>query len=243
MTHKTKGIILRTVKYGETSLIITAFTELFGIQTYIVNGVRSSKQGSSKGNYFQPAIILDMVVYHNEQKAIHRIKEYHFAHLYKHISGDVIKNCIALYMVELLQKCLKQPEANPDLFSFCEEALLQLDTAGKTITANFLLFFSLHLPHFFGFRMNDNYDHSNDFLDLREGNFMDHQPIHPHFITGEKAAIISQLLKVMQPAELSELRLNQTTRRELLLHYQDYYALHIPDFGHIRTLQVLHEVL
>jgi DNA repair protein RecO (recombination protein O) len=37
MTHKTKGIILRTVKYGETSLVVTAFTELFGIQAYMVN--------------------------------------------------------------------------------------------------------------------------------------------------------------------------------------------------------------
>ncbi len=37
--HNTKGIVLRTVKYGETSVIVTIFTELFGIQSYIVNGV------------------------------------------------------------------------------------------------------------------------------------------------------------------------------------------------------------
>lgn len=29
--HKTKGIVLGTVKYGETSIIVTIFTELFGL--------------------------------------------------------------------------------------------------------------------------------------------------------------------------------------------------------------------
>ena len=57
MTHKTKGIVLRTVKYGETSLVVTMFTELFGVQTYMVNNVRTSKQASSKANHFQPGAI------------------------------------------------------------------------------------------------------------------------------------------------------------------------------------------
>ena len=47
--HKTNGIVLRTVKYGETSLVVTLFTELFGVQSYLVNGVRvSSKKGMGK---------------------------------------------------------------------------------------------------------------------------------------------------------------------------------------------------
>ena len=32
MLHKTPGIVLRTVKYGDTSVILSIFTELFGIQ-------------------------------------------------------------------------------------------------------------------------------------------------------------------------------------------------------------------
>jgi DNA repair protein RecO (recombination protein O) len=57
--HKTKGLVLRTVKYGETSIIVTIFTELFGVQTYLVNGVRSSsKKGAGKAGLFQPAACL-----------------------------------------------------------------------------------------------------------------------------------------------------------------------------------------
>jgi DNA repair protein RecO (recombination protein O) len=243
MTHKTKGIVLRTVKYGETSLVVTIFTELFGLQTYMVNGVRTSKQSSQKANYFQPTSIVDMVVYHNEQKSMQRIKEFKWSYLYEHVLTDVIKNSIALYMVELLHKCLKQPEENIELFHFCEDVLIQLDKADKSITANIALYFVLQLPYFFGFRMDDNYTNEQAILDLQEGNFVSQQPIHPYFLDGENALLTSQLLKVMHPQELQQFRLNQDIRRKLLLSYHDYYALHIQDFGQMKTLMILHEVL
>ena len=243
MTHKTKGIVLRTIKYGETSLVVTIFTELFGVQTYMVNGARSSKKNPAKANYFLPGAILDLVVYHAEQKNMQRIREFSWAVLYQQVLSDVIKNCIALYMVELLHKCLKQPEQNAELFYFCEDALLQLDTASKTVTANFALYFALHLTQFFGFKMSDGYSQSQHILDLQEGYFTNEHPHHQNFIDGENALLTSQLLKAMQPNELAQLKLHHDTRRKLLLQYHDYYALHIPDFGQMKTLGVLHEVL
>jgi DNA repair protein RecO (recombination protein O) len=142
MIHKTKGIVLRSVKYGETSLIVSVYTELFGLQSYIVNGIRaSSKKGVTKSNLFQPAAILDLIVYHNELKNLQRIKEFRWSYLYHHVFFDVIKNSVALFMVELLQKCLKQPEANSDLFSFAEDAFIKLDECSELVLANYPLFF------------------------------------------------------------------------------------------------------
>jgi DNA repair protein RecO (recombination protein O) len=250
MTHKTRGIVLRTVKYGETSLVVTMFTELFGIQTYMVNGVRSNGKTQNKAALLQPAAICDMLVYHNSQKAMQRIKEIKWGVLYKDIFGHIIKNSVALYMVELLHKCLKQPEPNTDLYHFCEDALLALDGADKTVTANFALFFSLQLPHFFGFRpqpvLMDGEAVSETaaiYFDLREGCFDVQQPVHPHFIEGAAAQATAQLLKVMHPAELSDFALHHTLRRQLLLAYQDFFALHLHEFGQLKTLQVMQTVL
>ena len=242
--HDTKGIVLRTVKYGETSIIVTIFTELLGFQSYLINGVRaSSKKGSGKANLFQPSAILDLVVYHNELKQLNRIKEFHWAHLYKNLLSDVKKNAVALYMVELLTKCLKQPEANPDLFYFVEDAFLHLDESNEMVTANFPLYFALHLPVFFGFRINDNFSSQNSFLDLEEGSFTDQRPSHTFFLEDKQAAITSQLLKTQRPEELDQIKLNHDSRRELLHLYEKYYALHIQDFGTLRTLPVLREIL
>src|SRR5258705_3891031 len=242
--HKTKGIVLRTVKYGETSIIVTIFTELFGVQSYIVNGVRSStKKGTGKANLFQPSAILDMVIYHNELKHLNRIKEFKWDYLYQHILSDVKKNAVALFMVELLTKCLKQPESNSDLFNFVEDSFLHLDESSDAVTANFPLFFALHLPVFFGFRFTDNYNTENSFLDLQEGRFVHEHPHHPHFLEDKQAAVTSQLLKIMQPEELEDVRLNHDFRRNLLYVYETYYALHVQDFGTMKTLPVLREIL
>ncbi len=242
--HKTKGIVLRTVKYGETSVIVTLFTELFGIQSYLVNRVRaSSKKGTGKANMFQPAAILDLVVYHNELKQLNRIKEFRWSIIYQHILTDVPKNAVALFMVELLTKCLKQPESNPDLFHFVEDCFLYLDNSSGTVTANLPLFFALHLPIHFGFRITDNYSERYHFLDLQEGGFTAIQPTHPHFLEEKQSVVTSQLLKVMQPEELDDIKLNHEFRRQLLHRYETYYALHIQDFGTMKSLPVLREVL
>jgi len=242
--HKTKGIVLRTVKYGETSVIVTIFTELFGVQSYLVNGVRTStKKGAGKASLFQPSALLDMVVYHNELKHLNRIKEFKWSYLYQHILSDVPKNAVALFMVELLTKCLKQPEANPDLFHFTEDVFMKLDESKGAVMANLPLFFALHLPHFFGFRIDDNYSLRNSYFDMNEGSFVPEHPHHPHFLEGKQATVTSQLLKVQQVEELEEVRLHHDFRRDLLYLYETYYALHIHDFGKMKSLPVLREIL
>ena len=244
MIHKTKGIVLRAVKYGETSLVLTLFTELFGLQSYIVNGVRTvSKKGSSKSVFFQPSAVLDLVVYHNEYKNLQRIKEYKWAHLYQHIFSDVRKNAVAVFMIELLTKCLKQPEPSPELFYFVEDALIHLDGATDTVTANFPLFFALHLAVFFGFRIHDEFSEEKHYLDLEEGLFKTITPSHLNYLDDKAAEITSYILKAQQPNELEDLKLNQEFRRFLLSSYEAYYRLHISDFGSMKTLPVLKEMM
>ena len=173
ITHKTKGIVLRTVKYGETSVITTVYTELFGIQSYIAKGVRqSSKQGLAKANHFQPSAILQMEVYHNELKNLQFIKEYQWSYLYENIFLNVVKNAAAMYIIELLQHTLKQPEANPELFYLIEGTLKQLDKGNETLTANLPLYFILHLATELGFRLQGEYSKRTPVLDLREGSFV-----------------------------------------------------------------------
>ncbi len=236
--------MLRTVKYGETSLIVSIFTELFGLQSYLVNGVRaSSKKGAGKANLFQPGAILEMVVYHNELKQLQRIKEFKWGVIYQKILIDVPVNAVALFIIELLSKCVKQPEANPDLYHFAEDALVHLDQSAGTVTANFPLYFAVHLPVFFGFRISDNFTQANSLLDLQEGCFVHDPPPHANYLDDRPAAVTAELLRIQHPADLSQLRLNHEFRRGLLQAYEDYYALHLSDFGRLRTLPVLRAVL
>ncbi len=243
MIQTTKGIVLRSVKYGETSLVVTIFTELFGLQSYLVNGVRTaSKKGSSKSAMFQPSAILELVAYHNEFKNLQRLKEYKWDQLYHHIFSDIWKNAVAVFIIDLLTKSLKEPEPNPDLFYFTEDALMALDNAAPSIAANMPLFFALNLAGFFGFQISDEYSSSHQYLDLEEGRFVTTQPQHANYLEGKEAEVISQLLKTLQPADLAELPLNHEFRRKLLQWIELFYAINIQDFGTLKTLPVLREL-
>ncbi len=242
MIHSTKGMVLRTVKYGETSLIAGIFTELFGIRSYIINGVRTQKK-TSKAHFFQPASLLEMEVYHNDLKNLQRIKDLKWSYLYKNIFSDVTKNAVALYMVELLQKCLKQPEANADLFLFCEDAFIHLDVATPEVTGNFPIFFAMQLSQFFGLALHDNYSEDRKYFSISEGNFINTSSQNGYMLEEIASYYISQLLKARHPDELKEIKLNKNIRTTILAALEKYYMFHIAEFGAMKTLPILHELL
>lgn len=242
MIFATNGIVLRTIKYGETSIIATVFTEILGVQSYLVNGVRTQKK-TVKAHFYQAASLLEMQVYHSELKNLQRIKEVKWSVIYKTILSDVIKNSVALYMVELLYKCLKQPESNPDLFSFCEDAFTQLDNAPDNITANFPLYFALQLSQFFGFQLQNNYSEKNHLFDIREGKFINEAAIGPDYVNNELSFYLSELSRAMHPVDLNDIKMNRPSRMALLKELENFYSWNIPDFGKMKTLDILQEVL
>lgn len=243
MIHSTKGIVLRTVAYSETSIIAQLYTELFGLQSYLINGVRSGKKSALKGNLFQPAAILELEVYRNEQKNLQRIREARWHYLYKQIFFNIPKNTVALFITELLQKVIRQPEQNTSLYNFIEDAYMHLDNADARITAGYPLFFALHLTTFLGFHINDDYGPDKSLFDLREGEFIKEPPLHPYYIDRDTSAGISALLKIRLPEELHQIQFSGEKRRSLLEYIIQFYRLHVQDFGSMKSLPILREIL
>jgi DNA repair protein RecO (recombination protein O) len=245
MTHKTKGIVLRTIQYGETSVISSVYTELFGLQSYIVKGVRqATKKTQSKQMYFQPAAILEMEVYHNHLKNLQFIKEYKWGYLYKRVLFDVVRNAIAQFMIELFQHAIKQPEANPELFYLLEGSLLEADKGSDTIAANLPLYFILHLATESGFQLQGNYSNTiAAVLDLKEGVYIEAEPSHTDFVAGFIAETISKIQHIQFYNDLENIKLNRQKRRQILEALLLYISFHITDFKELKTLPVLQEIL
>jgi DNA repair protein RecO (recombination protein O) len=243
MLHKTRGIVLRVVKYGDTSVIASIFTELFGIQSYIVNGVRSAKPKAAKGNLLQPGNILEMVVYHHEQKNLQRISEFKLAYIYTALHFNVVKNTVALYMIELLQRCLKQPEQQEDLYYLAEHTLQLLDHSEAPVAANLPLYFTLKLAEMLGFRLNGRYSEYTPYLDLEEGTFVDLPPHHSNHLDDVNSELTDMLFQCPELAALARITMSKDRRRKLLYSYLDFLKLHLPDFTDLHSPSILHEIL
>src|SRR6187401_292767 len=149
MLHKTRGVVFRFTRYGETSIIVNIFTEMFGLQSYIVNGVRSAS-ARNKIALYQPLTLLELIVYHRPNANINRIKEARCLHPYQTITSDVRKSAIALFLNELLNKTVKDESHAADLCTFMINSFVMLDAIDRN-AENFHLFFMIRLSRLLGF--------------------------------------------------------------------------------------------
>lgn len=243
MLHKTRGIVLRTVKYGETSVIVTILTERFGVQAYLVNGVRTErKTGSARAALLQPSSILDLVVYHHGSRNLERISEIRAGYLYRTLYDDPVKNAVALYLVELLLRSLKQPEENSPLYLFAENSLRMLD-ADNSAAANLPLYFTLRLGEMLGFRFSGKFTPAAAFLDLMEGVFVAAPPHHPWFLDPENSRITDLLLSCNRMETIGRIPVTAERRRQLLQAYLEFFRFHQPDFAGLKSPAILREIL
>jgi DNA repair protein RecO (recombination protein O) len=148
MIHKTRGVVFRFTRFGETSIVVTIFTEAFGLQSYIVNSVRNAR-AKNKIALYQPLTLLDLVVYHKAHASLLRIREARCLYPYRHIGQDMIKTCIALFINEVLNKTVKEESHAGRLCGFVIESLIALDNAAQP--ENFHLVFLVRLSRLLGF--------------------------------------------------------------------------------------------
>ena len=107
MLHTTQGIVLSHIKYRETSIIAKIFTEAFGLQAYLVQGVRTKKPKYNIA-LFQPLTLLDMVVLHKKQRSIQRITEIRCYTPNSNILTNISKATIAIFIAEFLTKVIRE---------------------------------------------------------------------------------------------------------------------------------------
>ncbi|MFT4155018.1 DNA repair protein RecO [Parafilimonas sp.] len=244
MTHKTRGIVIKATNYGETSIIVAVYTELFGLQSYIVKGVRqATKKKPGSQIYFQPSAMLEMEVYHNALKNLQFIKEYKWGYLYEKVLFDVMRTAIAQFMIELFHHAIKQPEANPELFCLLEGSLLEADKGSDAAVANLPLYFILHLATESGFELHGNFSAQTPVLDLKEGAYASAEPFHADYISGFMAEAVSKIRHIQLYNELDNIRLNRQVRRQLLEALLVYLSHHLPDFQKLKSLPILQVML
>lgn len=240
MLHKTRGIVLKTTNYNESSVVVQVFTEKFGIQSYLINGVKKPK-AKIPINVLQPLHLLEMVVYHKQNTQIQRVSEASPAPLFKSIPYDVIKNTIVQFLNEVLYKSIRQQHVDEQLFEYLYNAISWFDET-EEFNVNFHLSFLMKLTRFLGFAPRPQSRIDQKYFDLQEGNFTSLSPIHPYFIGEVEGNSLMQLL-VTTFEKINEIKFTNTYRRLLLDKILIYYQLHTASFGQVKSHQVLEEVL
>jgi DNA repair protein RecO (recombination protein O) len=237
MQVATKGIVLSSIKYGDTSLIVRIFTFSDGIKSYLLRGILASKKGKLKTAYFQPLLQLDLIASHKNKGTLESITEAKVNYHYQSLHTDIAKNALTFFLAEMLSNSIHEEESNENLFNFIEAALQWLDAHDEF--ANFHLYFVLSLTKYFGFYPDtNNMDYM--YFDLLEGEFVKLPAINP-ILEGENLKHFKELLGIKFDA-IHTIKLNKRNRQELLKNLVLYFELHLQGFRKPKSLAVLNEV-
>ena len=216
MLVKTKGIVIRYIKYRETSIIVNIYTETYGMQSYIVNNIRSAKSRSSPA-LFQPLSLLELEVYHRKTAEINRLADWKTSEHLSSIYTDIKKATIAIFISEVLYKSIKETESQNGLFDFLYHSIHLFDSIEKGYE-NFHLQFLLKLVKYLGFGIHN---------------------VENAEIPGIDNVSISKLFDGSFESATS---ISNVDRRKMLDGLVRYYQAHIDGFGKIKSLDVLREV-
>jgi DNA repair protein RecO (recombination protein O) len=234
MLFKTEGIVLKSVPFGETSMISTIYTHSFGRQSYMINGVRTAK--SKTKNLLQPLTLLELVVYKRENKQIERIKELKALHLYQEIPFDVIKRSIGIFISEVIYKSITESTPDEELYVYLKETLLDLDQQ-KVTRADFPIRFLLRLSSYLGFAPMPLKPADCTIFDLQNGVFCNQTPYHLHYLTAEVSTLFAKFVQddLFIP--------NSKERAHILQIMEQYFQLHVTGFYKLSSPSILKEIL
>ena len=122
----------------------------------------------------QPLTLLEMEVSHRENKQLQYIKEFTRAYNYQSIPFDVLKSTVALLLLEVISKSIREHEQNEDMFHFIYESLCALDQSEK-LNPDFHLMFLVQFTRHLGFVPHGNYSTENPYFEMTEGIFISRQ--------------------------------------------------------------------
>lgn len=240
MDDKVEGIVLQSLRYGDSSLIVKVFTRNAGLRSYMVKGA-FSRGSKNRAALFQS---LNMISYVEAGKpsasALGYLKDVQLSNVYQSLPFEMHKRAILLYVGELLAKTLTEQERNTDLFDFIVQSLEWLDLT-ECRFANFPLYFTLELTRYLGFYPTANH-RSGSCFDMMEGRFVGNPPLHPYCFAPENAMLFNGMLGLgVDEACAFPLRAEQ--RRELLDGLLVFMRLHAPVMSGFHSHEVLKEVI
>lgn len=232
MLKKAEGIIVRILKYGESSMILDIFSPEQGIRSYIIGGVRGPKS-KSRAAMIRVLNLVRIQAYDKGGDKLNRIKEIEYNYIYKSIPFDVVKGLLASFLIEISRKSIRASDAYEDIYHYIVKGLIHLDNMQSGL-AHFHIHFLIGLTEKLGFQMNNNYDAQHPYFHLAEGAFVSWHQDHRYALDAQTSQHLSIYLSQNTP-----LKISKRSRLDLVQAIVSYYRYHISEFGELKTLPII----
>jgi|SRR5690554_2850079 len=233
-THS-KGVVLRSIDYSDTSAIVKIFTHNHGLRSFLIRAVKGKRK---KTAYLQPLSLIEIEYHLHERKDLLVAGNIRFLESYHSIPVHPHKRMVGLFLAEVLGEVVKSDHLDEPLFDYIHSHLLLFDL--EDWNANFHLFFLAGMTRYLGFY--PLLTESPRYFDLENGAFLPASGNH----TGHSKAIETEYLYRMFTAsweDLKALKMNREVRNKLTQLIIQYFESHSAGMRKLKSLDVLTEVI
>ena len=235
---ETPALVISSIKYGDSSLITTCFTKYYGLRSYLLKGILSSRKGKLSKGMFQTFGLLSLISNHKKKEGLNFINEARINKPIKSIHTSVFKSTVVIFLSEVLKSVLKEEkEKNEELYNFLEVMILWLDS--KNFNPNFHLKFLIDLTRYIGFYPNTS-DYNYPYFDLNNGSFSN-KINSENIILGDDLKNFRNLIK-LNFDQIEMLSLTKKIRKNLLDQLMIYYGIHLQYFNPPKSIKVFNDV-
>jgi DNA repair protein RecO (recombination protein O) len=239
MLTTTKAIVLRSVKYGETSIVTQLFTAQYGVQSFLVKGVRKSKD--NRAALLQPSTLLQLETEIKPNKSLQHLRNFHSDYLFQTVRESVVKNSVILFSTEVLLRLLPGEAPLEELFEFSYDFFQKTDEVDEAYVANLPLYFLIQIGNILGYEIKGDLSAQTPYLNLSEGSFSSYEA--PDYILSNSGRqVLSQLL-TSSFETTTTIKISGADRYELTDWYLEFLRVHSQHMGTIKSLEVLRAIL
>ena len=230
MKQTDTGILLHRLSYSETSLIITFYTQHYGIQKYIFQG------GKKKAGNLSPLGIYELTYYRRPDSELGKLNQVQLLEPMHAIFASPIKLVIAFFIADVLHQSLKTDLADEPLFQFLVSSIhtLNEDSNPQFFPATFLLSYIVHL----GISPLIEEKDAN-YFDIQQGIFTNSPRNIVSTLQSDAAHIIRDYA---EGQEIQEVDFKKQTK-EIVSILVTYLSFHIPNFKGEKCLSLAKEIM
>ena len=236
MLRTTRAIVLKTIRYGDRTVVLKAWTEQFGARSYMV---RTGAKRGVPAAALQALNRIELVVDEQPEREMHTVRELRVVRPYVRLPYEAVRGALALFVQEVLYKVLREESPEIALNEFIEDVLENMDTAEDL--RHFPLVFLTQLSGHLGF-LPELPLGAEEHFDLQEGQFVSAGHRHGHTMGPPLSHAFISLLEV-DFTRMQDLHIPAPQRRDLLDYLLLYFRLHLEGMGELRSPAVLHEAL
>lgn len=227
MITKTEAIVLRTVDYGESSLIATLFTRTHGKIAVIARGARKPK--SKFAAFLVTGQLLEVVYYMKNTRSVQTLSDASYIVKLNELRTNLQKMAVMVTTLELTSQVIHENEVNEPVFDFLKKMLSWLND-WESVSNNIFPYIQIRLAQLLGIGLQPEVQQKqsvNRFLNIQSGTLSDVQEGGDVvMLTEAQFAFVYKSLHSMS-SSIFEMELNSQELRTLIQYLDRYFRFHI----------------